>query len=277
MLKAQCVTVALVLWLKGSFSQLSVCGRAPLNIHSVDGLSASEGAWPWQVSLQRPGKHRGHFCGGSLINKEWVLTAARCFSRTRHSKVTVYLGKQTFNGSNPNQITRHIKELIVHPNYNCTTNNNDIALLRLHSSVTFSDYIRPVCLAGQNSSFPDGTISWSTGWGSVNTAVPSPSVLQETMAPIINAVFCDFLLKPEPITTNMICAGYLHGDPEICQADFGGPMVTKLGAAWIQTGITSWGKGCTQHSSPSVYTLISQYQIWISNIIKKNLPGFVRY
>ncbi|XP_060776197.1 serine protease 27-like [Neoarius graeffei] len=277
MLKFQCVVLALVLYLTGCLSQLNVCGRAPFNTRIVGGHDASEGSWPWQVSLQRPGKRGGHFCGGSLINKDWVLTSASCFSRKRNSAVIVYLGKQTLNGSNPNQITRRIKKVILHPNYNSTTKNNDIALLRLQASVTFSDYIRPVCLAGQGSSFFDGTISWITGWGSINLPVPSSGVLQETMAPIVNPYLCDYLTGPGSITANMICAGYLHGGPDTCQGDFGGPMVTKLGAAWIQTGITSWDKGCAQHSSPGVYTLVSQYQIWISSIIKENLPGFVRY
>lgn len=81
----------------------------------------------------------------------------------------MYLGKQTFNGFNPNQMIRYVKEVILHPNYNSTTKNNDIALLRLHSSVTFSDYVRPVCLAGQGSLFPDDAMSWITGWGNMNS------------------------------------------------------------------------------------------------------------
>ncbi|XP_058258464.1 serine protease 27-like [Hemibagrus wyckioides] len=277
MLRFQCVIVALVLYFKGSFSQLSVCGRAPFNTRAVGDENALEGAWPWQVSLQRPGKQGGHFCGGSLINKNWVLTAAQCFSSEENSAVTAYMGIQTFNGISPNQITQKVKKVVLHPNYNSTTKNNDIALLHLDASVNFTDHVRPVCLAGQGSSFPDGTIGWITGWGNVNAAVPSPGVLQEAMVPIADAYLCDFLLNPGSITTNMICAGYIQGGPNTCQGDFGGPMVTKMGAAWIQAGITSWGRDCAQHNSPLVYTLVSEYQIWISSIIQENIPGFVKY
>ena len=55
-----------------------VCGITPLNNRIVGGEDAPAGSWPWQASLQRFG---GHICGGSLINKEWVMSAAHCFNR----------------------------------------------------------------------------------------------------------------------------------------------------------------------------------------------------
>ncbi|XP_058258466.1 serine protease 27-like [Hemibagrus wyckioides] len=278
MLRFQYVTVALVLYLRGSLSQLSVCGRPPLNTRVVGGQNASAGSWPWQVSIQSPLYYGGHFCGGSLINKDWVLTAAHCFARTNTS-LTVYLGKQTINGSNPNQIARGVKQVILHPNFNSTTFNNDIALLLLNSSVTFTNYIRPVCLATQSSNFPAGTNCWITGWGSIASGVrlPSPGVLQEATVPTVCTCLCDYLLGLGSITTNMICAGYLQGGVDTCQGDSGGPMVTKKSAVWVQAGITSWGLGCALPRLPGVYTLVSQYQSWITSVIQVNLPGFVMY
>ncbi|XP_058258434.1 serine protease 27-like [Hemibagrus wyckioides] len=264
--------------ISGSLSQLNVCGRPPLNTRVVGGQNASAGAWPWQVSIQHP-VYNGHFCGGSLINKDWVLTAAHCFSSTNTSGLTVYLGKQTLNGSNPNQISRGVKQVILHPNYNSATQNNDIVLLLLSSSVTFTNYIRPVCLAAQSSNFPAGTNCWVTGWGNIASGVrlPSPGALQEARVPIINTCHCDYLLGSGSITKNMICAGYLQGGTDTCQGDSGGPMVTKKGTVWVQAGITSWGNGCALARNPGVYTRMSQYQIWITSVIKHNLPGFVKY
>ncbi|XP_060723350.1 serine protease 27-like [Tachysurus vachellii] len=278
MLRFQYITMALVLYLKGSLSQLNECGRPPLNTRIVGGQSSSDGAWPWQVSLQSP-VYNGHFCGGSLINKDWVLTAAHCLSSVSMSSLTVYLGKQTLKGSNPNQIARSVKQVIIHPSYNSATQDNDIALLLLNSSVTFTNYIRPVCLAGQGSSFPDGTSCWITGWGSIASGVslPSPGALREAKVPTVCTCLCDFLLGHGSITANMICAGYVQGGTDTCQGDSGGPMVTKKGAVWVQAGITSWGKGCAQAYAPGVYTLVSPYQTWISSNIKQNLPGFITY
>ncbi|KAK3559066.1 hypothetical protein QTP86_002423 [Hemibagrus guttatus] len=155
-------------FLKGTrLSRRGACGKAPLNYRIVGGQSVSAGAWPWQVSLHSP-VNNGHFCGGSLINKEWVMTAAHCFLSTSTSGLVVYLGKQTQEGVNSNQITRHVTKIIKHPQYNKITNNNDIALLLLNSSVTFTNYIQPVCLAGQGSSFRSGTQCWITGWGDIS-------------------------------------------------------------------------------------------------------------
>ncbi|XP_044187008.1 transmembrane protease serine 9-like [Thunnus albacares] len=275
--KVICVATLLTLLIQESHSQLDVCGRPALNTRIVGGQAASEGSWPWQVSLQRFGSH---FCGGSLINKEWVLTAAHCFESTSTFGLAVLLGLQSQVGYNPNEVSRTVSQIINYPSYNPSTSDNDISLLKLSSPVTFNDFILPVCLAASDSTFNDGVDTWITGWGNIGYGVPLPypKNLMEVEVPVVGnrQCFCDYN-GINTITDNMICVGLRSGGKGACQGDSGGPMVTKTGSVWVQAGIASHGVGCAKPKFPTVYARVSEYQSWINSQITSDQPGFVTF
>ena len=77
------------------------------------------------------------------------------------------MGLESLDGSNPNSVSSTVRTIIRHPDYNRFTSDNDIALLQLSAPVTFTNYIRPVCLAASESVFINGTNSWVTGFGNI--------------------------------------------------------------------------------------------------------------
>ncbi|XP_054611716.1 uncharacterized protein LOC129169362 isoform X2 [Dunckerocampus dactyliophorus] len=258
-----------------SMSSAELCGITPLNSKIVGGEDAQEGSWPWQASLQ----NFGHVCGGSLVNREWVMSAAHCFSSASTSGWSVSLGRQNLQGNNPNEVSRTVDRIILHPNFDSLSFNNDIALLRLSSAVTFTDYIRPVCLAASSSEFHNGTDSWVTGWGTVQEGVlpPFPQTLQEVEVPVLGNRQCNCLNGVGSVTDNMICAGVLEGGKDACQGDSGGPMMSQQDSIWIQSGIVSFGFGCARPYLPGVYARVSRYQSWINSHISSDKPGFVQF
>ncbi|KAI3365683.1 hypothetical protein L3Q82_010761 [Scortum barcoo] len=207
------------------------------------------------------------------------MSAAHCFSSPSTSGWQVSLGRQNLQGNNSNEVSGSVSAIILHPNYDSNTNNNDIALLRLSSPVTFTDYIRPVCLAASGSVFNNGTDSWVTGWGAVKEGVslPFPKTLQEVEVPVLGNRQCNCLNGVGTITDNMICAGVLAGGKDSCQGDSGGPMVSKQGPVWVQSGIVSFGFGYARPNRPGVYTRVSRYQSWINFHISSDKPGFVKF
>ncbi|XP_038565973.1 chymotrypsinogen B-like [Micropterus salmoides] len=268
-----CGVLLVVLAVTGSNAQLDVCGTAPLNTKIVGGEDAVAGSWPWMASLHW--STGSHFCGGSLINNQWVLTAAHCFESTSTFGLIVYLGRDSQKLPNPHEVSRTVSKIIKHPNYDTKTNNNDIALLQLSSPVAFSNYIRPVCLAADGSVFKAGRNCWVTGWGDIRFEVPLPfpEKLQQVSVPIVSYKDCNDVYGI--ITSNMMCAGQPQGGKDSCQGDSGGPMVRKTGAQWVQGGVVSFGYGCALPQTPGVYTRVSEYQSWINKQISSNKPGFV--
>uniref|UniRef100_A0A672JVH8 chymotrypsin n=1 Tax=Sinocyclocheilus grahami TaxID=75366 RepID=A0A672JVH8_SINGR len=229
----------------------------------VNGQNAISGSWPWQVSLQLPNSF--HFCGGSLINENWVLTAAHCAVLVDYH--SVILGEHN-RGSDAEPIQdKLVSKVITHPLYNRATFNNDIALLKLSAPVTFTPRISPVCLAPSNSSILPGTRCFTTGWGQTATT-SHPEILQQTGVPIISPAVCRQIWGQNRITDAMICAG--ASGSSSCQGDSGGPLVCEISGVWTLVGSVSWETSTCDTRFPAVYARISQLRSWIDMTIASN-------
>ncbi|NWI70362.1 CTRL protease, partial [Todus mexicanus] len=168
----------------------------------VNGQNASPGSWPWQVSLQT--RTGSHFCGGSLINQYWVVTAAHC-NFNPYNQVVV-LGGYDLSNQQGVQV-RTVAQAITHPNWNPNTFQNDITLLRLSSPAQLSNTVSPICLAPANLNLPGNTQVVTTGWGRVNPNSQALATrLQQVALPLISQSQC-MQYWGNRITNNMLCAG----------------------------------------------------------------------
>lgn len=156
-----------------------------------------------------------------------------------------------------------------HPNYNSRTVDNDIALLRLQTPAPFSTYILPVCLPGRAMAervlHLNGTVTVVTGWGRDDTGNYS-SALNVIKVPVVSHSICSQQMYPHILSDNVLCAGILGKSIDACDGDSGGPMVTLYHNTWFLIGLVSWGEGCGFQDKLGIYTKVSNYNEWISQV-----------
>ncbi|XP_058979552.1 trypsin alpha-like [Musca domestica] len=218
----------------------------------VGGVATTINSYPWQVSLQRFGSHS---CGGSVYSAKIIVTAAHCLQSVSASALRVRAGSTYWNSGGTLVSVAAFKN---HEGYNSRTMVNDIAVIRLSSSLNFGSTIKSIALTTKAPA--NGAAAVVSGWGTQQSGSSSlPTTLQYVSVDIVSQSQCSSSAYGygSEVKSTMICA-YATGK-DACQGDSGGPLVS----GGVLVGVVSWGYGCAFANYPGVYADVAALRSWV--------------
>ncbi|KAI4499079.1 hypothetical protein M0802_005945 [Mischocyttarus mexicanus] len=242
------------------------CGITNQENRIVGGKPTTPNRYPWIARLVYNGRFH---CGASLINNDYVITAAHCVRNLKRTKIRVILGDyDQYVNTDGVAVMRAISAVIRHRSFDMNSYNHDVALLKLRKPVKFTKTVRPVCLPKADSD-PAGKEGTVIGWGRTSEGGMLPGKVHEVQVPVWSLTQCRKMkYRANRITNNMICAG--KGTQDSCQGDSGGPLLVYESDRLEIAGIVSWGVGCGRPGYPGVYTRVAKYLNWINTNIKES-------
>lgn len=207
-------------------------------------------------SFAKPKDPFKHHCGGAILSKDTIITAADCVEGNEAKNFVIVT--ESINTAGGDGIFVPVKRIIIHPEYNYYSIKYNVALLKLSSTLNINEFSsRPIPLAEAT---PLNGKAILTGFGKESEDSEEQSdILKQVQVSVIDQYICRQLYLPDIISSDMFCAGNLEGNADGCQGDAGSPLV--LDGHLI--GILSFGRGCGRQGYPSVYTSVAHVYNWI--------------
>lgn len=211
------------------------------------------------------------FCGGSYIGNGYVLTAAHCVSSKAAQFIDVKVAGFRLGGTDGDRIG--VVEKYVHPQYNRSTLNYDVALLKLERTPTQGQAVR--LASGSLSQYArSGDMLSVAGLGRLSEGGSRPSFIQEVDVPLVSDAVCNQSGgNYANVGSVAFCAGYPQGQKDSCSGDSGGPIVINRGGEIVQLGTVSWGIGCARPNQYGVYADVAALSGWIDSIVVGDVGG----
>ncbi|KAJ8925825.1 hypothetical protein NQ315_009676 [Exocentrus adspersus] len=244
----------------------------------IDGDIAALGQFPY---LARIGKRTyvkskpvyKFFCGGALISKYYIATAAHCKAsgnivRLGENDVSTDRDCNRFGNCAPPVQDIEIQQFRVH-RYDDDKIINDYGLIELKTPAEFNEYVQPICLPPAEMDHESCIGKWVSiaGFGRINTnPVEYADKLQYITAPIINRKVCNHVYSKynKKLTDTQFCIGHPK-EKDSCNGDSGGPAIMSMNLDGRRRdyliGVVSYGRPVCG-TSPSVYTDVSRYVNW---------------
>ncbi|KAL2724230.1 trypsin-7-like [Vespula squamosa] len=233
-------------------------GANSLEPRFVGSTVASINDYPYQLSIYF-GKN--YICGASIIASKWAITSAYCLENKISGMVNLRAGSnETQSGGRVYKISG----FIIHPKYNRSSSEYDVALLNLTTPFVYGKTVRPIPVIQAYKNVAVGSPAVITGWGWVSTSSPAFSyILRKLVLPILDPSLCQYHYGNKFNSNIMLCTKYEKYKKGVC-ASSGFPLAVN----GTLVGIYSTGNGCTV--APTIYTKLSAQPIrsWITSVTR---------